>query len=65
MDQDGLMKLTGYISGITRKSPKKYFFLNAKIWAVMIFFLRNQEKNLKNLKKNQKNLKFNILSQIW
>ena len=61
MGQDGLMKLTGHISSMKMNFPYQYFFLNTKIVATMIFFLKTQVKN----KINPKILKFRILSQIW
>ena len=53
MDQDGLMKFTGHISKMTRKIPRKYFFLNAKIVPAMIFILKNHVKNKKKSKNSE------------
>ena len=40
MDQDEALKLTGHFSSMTGSCLKKYFFLNIKIMAAIIFFVK-------------------------
>ena len=47
MVQDEVMKLTCHFSSMTGSCLKKYFFLDVKIMATIIFFLKKRFEKIK------------------